>query len=103
MILHAESEFTKKLADALGVDKWRRIIIDIAYDSVATIYVETFLDEEKLALLNLDAGFVFAPPKHVVMQHNVKKVDDWKERLDDSVSSSGEVSFELKIGDNNDE
>ena len=63
MILHAGSEFTKKLADALGVDRWRRIIIDIAYDSIATIYVETFLDEEKLALLNLDAGFVFTHPK----------------------------------------
>jgi hypothetical protein len=63
MISHAGSEFTKKLADALGVDRWRRIIIDIAYDSIATIYVETFLDEEKLALLNLDAGFVFTHPK----------------------------------------
>ena len=63
MIVHANSEFVKQLAKALGVEDWRRIIIDIAYDSVATIYIERFIDEEKLALLNLDAGFVFEHPK----------------------------------------
>ena len=66
MIVHANSEFVQQLVKALGAEDWRRIIIDIAYDSVATIYIERFIDEKKLALLNLDAGFTFVDPKKEV-------------------------------------
>ena len=58
MILHANSKFVKQLTTALGIEKWRRIIIDIRFDEVATIYIEQLIDEEKLGKIELDAGIV---------------------------------------------
>ena len=58
MRLNANSKFVKQLVTALELDNWRRIIIDIQYDKVATIYIETLIDEEKLGEIDLHAGII---------------------------------------------
>ena len=58
MRLHANSEFVKQLAEVLGVENWRRIIIDISYDKIATIYIETLVDENTLGKIDLHAGII---------------------------------------------
>ena len=58
MKLHANSDFVKQLVSAIGIDSWRRIIIDIRYDEVSTIYIETLIEEEKLGEIDLHAGIV---------------------------------------------
>jgi hypothetical protein len=58
MVLHPNSKFVKQLVTALGLEKWRRIIIDIRFDDVATIYIEQLIDEEKLGEIDLVAGIV---------------------------------------------
>jgi len=55
LIAAQNSEFVKKLVEELGiVDYWRRIIIDISYNSVVAIYTETVADEDKLKLIPID-------------------------------------------------
>jgi len=61
MKINANSEFTKKLVEALGVEAWRRIVIDIHYDGVATFYVEMLLDETKIKEIDMSAGITFEP------------------------------------------
>jgi len=58
MILHPNSKFVKQLVAALGIERWRRIIIDIRFDEVTTLYIEQLIDEEKLGKIELDAGIV---------------------------------------------
>lgn len=50
-----QSEFIKELRKALGVPElWRRIIIDIHYDDITTVYVEMLADENKLKVLPIN-------------------------------------------------
>ena len=96
MIVHANSEFVKQLVEAIGIEDWRRIIINIAQDSIATIYIEQFADEEKLALVNLDSD-MFITPNKAVIRYNVKEVENWEKVFNNSFPSSGEISFDIKI------
>ena len=50
-IAYHKSEFVKRLAESLGVDLWRRIIIDIQHDNAVIVYIEELVDEEKLEFL----------------------------------------------------
>jgi len=55
MIIHPKSAFVNKIAEALGVSKtFRHIIIDIPYDGVTTIYIETLVEEKTFDVLPLD-------------------------------------------------
>ena len=54
-IIHSESEFVKNLVEALGIQPtWRRIIIDIDYQSAVVIYVEMLADEQRLNILPIN-------------------------------------------------
>ena len=44
----ANSEFVRQLVNALGITDWRRIIIDIKYDDVTTLFVEKLIDESTI-------------------------------------------------------
>ena len=96
MIVHANSEFVKQLVEAIGIEDWRRIIINITQDSIATIYIEQFADEEKLALVNLDSD-MFITPNKAVIRYNAKEVENLEDVFNNSFPSSGEISFDIKI------
>ena len=56
-IVYSGSEFTKQIADALGVsDTYKRIIIDIPFDGVVTIHIEMLASEDKLKITQPDFG-----------------------------------------------
>jgi len=63
MKVHFNSKFVKELAEAIGVENWRRIVIDIGYDTVATAYVELLMDEERMDNINIHAGLVLEHTK----------------------------------------
>ena len=63
MKVHFNSKFVKELAEAIGVENWRRIVIDIGYDTVATAYVELLMDEDKMDNININAGLVLEHTK----------------------------------------
>lgn len=61
--LYINSKFVQRLAKALGVEEnWRRIVLDIRFDDVALVYIESIPDAEKLDEIDIRAGIDFEGP-----------------------------------------
>ena len=72
-VVYFRSEFVRKLAEALGVaDSFRRIVIDIKFDDVATVYIERLVDEEELGELDIQAGIVFEKPEPLLKKETLE-------------------------------
>ena len=67
--VYFRSGFVQKLTEALGItDNWRRIIIDIKFDDVATLYIERLMDESELEDINIEAGITWERPARSIVE-----------------------------------
>jgi hypothetical protein len=67
--VYFRSGFVQKLTEALGItDNWRRIIIDIKFDDVATLYIERLMDESELTDIDIKAGITWERPTRSIVE-----------------------------------
>ena len=67
--VYFKSGFVQKLTEALGIpDCWRRVIIDIKFDDVATLYIERLMDESELTDIDIEAGITWERPARSIVE-----------------------------------